>query len=190
MVSARLLATAAAAAVTAGLFSASVHATTFGFAIVNSSNAILANGQVTTSNTLNTLGGYDVLSITGQVTGYGAITGLVPTSAPATATSGHGFIYNNVVYSNSALAMDYYGLLFTTGSPTTPAYWNIFHDAGTDWLYGNVPSIGYVPATGTATIAAVPEPGTWALALAGFALVGGALRRRRTPNVRVRLQFA
>lgn len=190
MFSARLLATAAAAAVTAGLFSASVHATTFNFSVVNSSSAVLASGQVTTSNTLNSLGGYDVLSITGQVTGYGAITGLAPTSAPATPTNAHGFIYNNVVYSGTSLAVDYYGVAFTTGSASTPAYWNIFHDAGQDWLYGNVPSVGYVPASGTATVAPIPEPGTWALALAGFAVVGGALRRRRAPNVRVRLQFA
>ena len=35
---------------------------------------------------------------------------------------------------------------------------------------------------GTATVAPIPEPGTWALALAGFAVVGGALRRRRAPE--------
>ena len=31
-----------------------------------------------------------------------------------------------------------------------------------------------------AQAAAVPEPGTWAMMMVGFGLVGGALRRRRT----------
>jgi hypothetical protein len=35
-----------------------------------------------------------------------------------------------------------------------------------------------------ATAGAVPEPATWAMMLAGFALVGGVLRRRRQPKVR------
>ena len=36
---------------------------------------------------------------------------------------------------------------------------------------------------GTTAIAAVPEPATWAMMIAGFGLVGGALRRRRVTAV-------
>lgn len=36
---------------------------------------------------------------------------------------------------------------------------------------------------------AVPEPGTWALFLAGFAVLGFALRRKPSQNVRVRYSF-
>ncbi len=36
-----------------------------------------------------------------------------------------------------------------------------------------------------ATIAAVPEPGTWAMLLSGFALVGSLLRRRRNNGITV-----
>ena len=32
------------------------------------------------------------------------------------------------------------------------------------------------------TLAAVPEPATWAMMLAGFGVVGGLARRRRTLN--------
>ncbi|MBO9715162.1 MAG: PEPxxWA-CTERM sorting domain-containing protein [Sphingomonas sp.] len=36
----------------------------------------------------------------------------------------------------------------------------------------------------------VPEPATWAMLIGGFALVGGALRRRQPQRVRVRVQAA
>jgi hypothetical protein len=35
-------------------------------------------------------------------------------------------------------------------------------------------------ATGTITVGAVPEPASWAMMLAGFGLVGGAMRQRKT----------
>jgi hypothetical protein len=37
----------------------------------------------------------------------------------------------------------------------------------------------------TAVAAAVPEPASWAMMISGFGLVGGALRRRRQPVLRV-----
>lgn len=192
MVGFRFLAGVAAAAVTAATFSVSAHAAVFGFSIYNSSSALLASGTLTTSNTLNTLGGYDVLSIAGQVNGYGAITGLMPTIAPATPTNANGFIINNVVYSNTSLAVDYYGIGFTTAAPAGgTAYWNVFHDAGTTQLYGNLPVTGYVAnPNASITVAAIPEPETWALAFAGFGLIGVSMRNRRKPSVRVRLNLA
>lgn len=38
--------------------------------------------------------------------------------------------------------------------------------------------------------AAVPEPGTWALMLLGFGLVGGAMRRGKTSGIAARLRYA
>jgi uncharacterized protein len=35
-------------------------------------------------------------------------------------------------------------------------------------------------------LTAVPEPATWGMLISGFAMIGGALRRRRTATVRVR----
>jgi hypothetical protein len=35
----------------------------------------------------------------------------------------------------------------------------------------------------TADAAAVPEPASWAMMISGFGLVGGAMRRRVTPQL-------
>lgn len=40
------------------------------------------------------------------------------------------------------------------------------------------------------TVAAVPEPGTWAMMIAGFGLAGSLLRRRRAASMRARLAAA
>lgn len=40
--------------------------------------------------------------------------------------------------------------------------------------------------TGTVNAPAVPEPATWAMMIAGFGLVGGAMRRRQTVASRIR----
>ena len=40
------------------------------------------------------------------------------------------------------------------------------------------------------SVAAVPEPATWALMLAGFGMTGFAMRRRRKPRVKTNVSFA
>ena len=45
-------------------------------------------------------------------------------------------------------------------------------------------TLGSATGTGTFNIAAVPEPATWAMMIAGFGLVGGSLRSRRNLPVR------
>lgn len=60
------------------------------------------------------------------------------------------------------------------------------------WNFGNIATSSLADITGVAsarinweivTSPVIPEPGTWALLIAGFGLVGGALRRRERPQV-------
>ena len=65
--------------------------------------------------------------------------------------------------------------------------------AGTQTLTVNGISGGNASFAGTisfASTAAVPEPGTWALLLVGFAAVGGAMRRRKPTIVSTGLAYA
>jgi hypothetical protein len=41
-------------------------------------------------------------------------------------------------------------------------------------------SVGYGPLLDNVVVTQVPEPATWAMLIAGFGLVGSAMRRRRT----------
>lgn len=51
---------------------------------------------------------------------------------------------------------------------------------------GTAPSAVY---SGNLSSTAVPEPGTWAMMLAGFGAVGFAMRRRRKEQPKVRFAF-
>lgn len=81
----------------------------------------------------------------------------------------------------------------SNGSPAYPAYWDISNGPSQAWQSSN----GYLSNTGCFNIFgvdatcsssfaidgdindAVPEPASWALMIAGFAMVGGAMRSRR-----------
>ena len=78
-------------------------------------------------------------------------------------------------------AFDRYGIAFTTAAGT----FNIFDaiaDGGTTNTsspYGLILAATGAETFGTATIAAVPEPSTWAMMILGFAGVGFMAYRRR-----------
>ena len=91
------------------------------------------------------------------------------------------------------------GLLFAIGT-TTPTFGqnaliNFYNDNGTltSLVYGNVSNnISTFRAYGdtgtlavTATVAAVPEPATWAMMITGFGFMGAGIRSRKRQSVRI-----
>ncbi len=90
-----------------------------------------------------------------------------PGGSPQTATSypPHGGIF------------DIYGIVFKLANGDAVNLWSN-GDTGSGVTYG----VGVTDGTSVldyASPVAVPEPANWALLLSGFAIVGGALRRRR-----------
>ncbi len=137
------------------------------------------SGQIVTSDTLNAVGGYDITGVSGIFGGF-TITGLVPNPAQPNGSSTGIFTYDNVLFPSAPLVFSRYGIGFTT----TGLSFNIFDsvaDGTTPPLgepYGLIDSSG---AHGFGTFrltAAVPEPATWLTMIAGFGLLGAALRRR------------
>jgi len=79
----------------------------------------------------------------------------------------------NLTNANAFGYMDFSSLVLATGSSSTIAF--TFRDPQSFWLLDNV----------TVSVAAVPEPSTWAMMILGFAGVGFmAYRRKSKPAFR------
>jgi hypothetical protein len=148
---------------------------------------------ITTRDTLNTVGGYDILSIEGTST-WGTITGLITNpSQPYTSfywpdghvtasyQSGAEWPFDNVLYDNGGAWFSENGVLFQTAT----AIWNLAIYQGQDYV--GLSSLGSFDATEwripievtRISDQAVPEPASWAMMIAGFGMIGGLLRSRR-----------
>ncbi len=179
---------AATAALAIASFTTTASAASFGFSFTDTSSNILASGSLTTNNTPSLPGGFNVASISGTVTGFGAITGLINNpNAPAVSSNGL-FFWDNVIFPASP-HVTLNGLLFTTAG----AQWNIYRN-GADVFTGHdgtryIPNRSGTQFAGVFTLTAVPEPASWAMMIAGFGLVGGAMRRGRQPFRKISAKF-
>lgn len=123
--------------------------------------------KITTANTLNLSGGYDILSASGTVNGV-AITDLAALN-PAGFNTDNIFFAADPHVSNSGFGWNAPGVtgnLFSNG----PGSYSLYQFDG-----GN-----YTIATdGLLSVSQVPEPASWALLVIGFGMVGGFARRRQ-----------
>jgi len=133
----------------------------------------------TTSDTAVQIGGqtaYAITGISGTINNV-AITGLF--DAPGNPT----YYY----FTTGPTFLDGSGVRFNAGAATNIAF---FHQDNVAPDIYRINGNGTISAFGTATTSpatsAVPEPATWALMIVGFAMVGGALRRRHKAAARVR----
>jgi hypothetical protein len=108
-----------------------------------------------------------ITSITGTFNGSN-ITGL---AAP--------FGANNLFYLTGPSFVDGSGLGFITAAGTSVNLF--FQDSASSFRINTTGPFtsSFVSASSSAVAAAVPEPGTWLMMLAGFGLIGTALRFRR-----------
>jgi hypothetical protein len=134
--------------------------------------------DLTTANTVDAVGGYDVLAITGGNVNGDAISGLLLNPNQPSVFVNNAWQYDNVLFPGSDRLVDYYGVVGNLASGGTT---NLFSNSSTDYeLMISPASGGYsLDSHGMATITAVPEPAAWALVIAGLFAVGAALRRSR-----------
>lgn len=168
------LALVLAAALGVAAVPASAAQFTFNFATSTAlfGGPVSGSGVITTSDTPMTIGGQTalaVIGITGTFNGA-AITG------PTLASFGNYFITGPTFVDGS-------GLRFNT---TATSNVSLFYDSNARSYRVNAINLGRSSLV-TATSAAVPEPGTWALLIAGFGLTGFALRRRTRQAATARL---
>ena len=145
--------------------------------------ALSGNLVITTSDTLDAVGGFDITSVSGTFGGLG-ITGLFSNPNQPFASSTGTFTWDNVLFPSGVQAFDRFGIAFTTAGGTFNIFDAIADGANTDAAapYGLIVGETGVETFGTGTIAAaVPEPSTWAMMILGFAGVGYmTYRRQRT----------
>ena len=173
----KTLKTIAASLVTAMLLMApAANAAIYEFTFESFDDAITASGEIT----VNDAG--EVTAISGKITGLtdetiASITSNPNFSAPAYSPDGS-FIYNNLYYT-SGMALDVYGLLFTTVE-NPGGYWNLWASSpGAYSLWESANSYNYpIEESGTLSVATVPELSTWAMLGLGFAGLGVVGRGR------------
>ena len=139
-----------------GDYTSSAHAFNFNFTSFDGSFTV--SGQITTANSLDAAGGYDITGIAGSVIGPNgaAIDNLINNPNPAAESiSPDGvFIYDNVLHATSSPLLDYGGILFTSNS----LEYNIFYQNGSYQLIETLAPHGatWSEQDGTFTISAIP----------------------------------
>jgi PEP-CTERM motif len=139
---------------------------------------------LTTSDTLDAVGGYDITGISGTF-GGNAITSLYINPNQPNEDSNGIFTWDDVLFPTSGTVFDRYGVAFTTSQDTFNIFDGIADGGTTDTStpYGLIVASTGAETFGTAVITAVPEPSTWAMMILGFLGVGFVAYRRRNQSV-------
>ena len=164
--------------VTAMLLNASgANAAVYKFTFESNDTALTATGEFTVN------AADEVTSVSGAISGLTnqVISGVTANpSFPSASYSPDGsFIFDNL-YSLTGMAFDNSGLLFTTaGNPG--GYWNLWASSpGAYSLYESAGSYNYpIHEIGSLSVAAAPEPSTWAMLALGFVALTFVGRRRQ-----------
>ena len=164
-----LLAVAVAAAV---LVPAVANASVYHFGFETTDGVFTVSGVATTANTLDSAGGYDVLALTGTLSGPGGGSiSLIANPAQPTAFNNGSWIYDNVLFPQAAPFVDNSGLLFSAGGSA----FNWYSVGSQTYLSSNAWAGTYNPGELLGSVALnTPEPSTWVMMLVGFAGLGFA----------------
>ena len=169
-----------------GLGPVGANAATYDFDFSTTDSLFSATGAITTADTLDAIGGYDVLAIAGTIFGpgfgpTGAVIALAPNPSQPFPANNPIYQYDNVYFPGGPAPFDANGILFTAGGYD----YNLYSDGLMAYLSTDNPAGVYFPGAAIAfsdpiqdSVVSAPEPSTWALILLGFAALGLAAQRK------------
>jgi hypothetical protein len=158
------------------LGASTANAASYSFDFTANDDSYHVQGTLKTADVINSVSGYDILDISGTVTGNlgGTITSLVTNpNQPHTANYDADFTYDNNFFPSQEQKLTYGGILFMANGYA----WNLWSNSPTDSALANI-SLGN-EAHGTFNAVPVPEPESYAMLLAGLGVMGAVVRRRR-----------
>ncbi len=174
----KIMMTTIAALATAIMLNVSAaNATVYEFIFESSDAQLTATGEITVNKAEQVTGVSGVISGLADQT-ISAVTPNPNGSSPAYSPDGS-FIFNNLYYP-TGMSFDVDGLLFTA-TQNPGGYWNLWGNSpGNYSLWESAGSANYpVQESGTLSVAAAPEPSTWAMLALGFAALSFVGRRRQ-----------
>jgi hypothetical protein len=155
-----------------GLIPFSANANVYKLEFSTFDSVFSVSALVTTANVLDAPGGYDVLSISGTISGPGGGSiALVANPSPPSAFNNGTWIYDNVYFPGGSPLVDNPGLFFVAGGYD----YNLYSTGpATYYLSSDNPAGAYNPGELVSSISdpAVPEVSTWAMMLVGFGGLG------------------
>jgi hypothetical protein len=159
------------------LCASTANAAVYHFSLETTDGVFAVSGDAITANTLDSAGGYDVLALTGTVSGPGGGSiSLIANPAQSAAFNNGSWIYDNVLFPHAAPFVDNPGLLFSAGGSA----FNWYSIGSQTYLSSNAAAGAYNPGELVGSIALnAPEPSTWVMMALGFAALGFAGYRGR-----------
>jgi hypothetical protein len=175
-----------------GVLPVGAQAATYSFDFSTTDSVFAVTATITTADTLDAVGGYDILSMSGTISGPGGgAIALEPNPFQPFPDYIVTFLYDNVFFPGGTPYVDDNGILFSAGgydynlySDGPATYYLSSKNPAGDYATGQAVAFGDPVLTGSITGA--PEPSTWALMLLGFAGLGlaGLRKARRSDAAR------